>query len=117
MAFLPYVTTVLAALLFYRLFTNWARLRKAPGPFLTSLTDLWRAWYQYNGKLRDKLLKLHQQHGPIVRYGVKSISISDPSVVDVVYGSRAGFIAVGPATYNQRQSCYADMHRRSRTTS
>ncbi|KAK3674138.1 hypothetical protein LTR78_005985 [Recurvomyces mirabilis] len=91
MAYLPYITSVLVTLIVYRLFTNWAHLRQAPGPFLASLTDLWRAWYQYNGKLRGELLKLHQQHGPIVRYGVRSISISDPSVVNVVYGSRAGF--------------------------
>ncbi|KAI1082494.1 cytochrome P450 [Whalleya microplaca] len=71
----------------------WLRsLSKAPGPVLAGVTDLWRAYQQYNGRLRHRLLKLHSQYGPVVRYGVRSVSISDPEVINVVYGSRAGFI-------------------------
>lgn len=87
---LPAVGLVLLVLL--RTFTNWRSLNKAPGPFLAGTTDLWRAYYQYNGQLRQKLLALHRQHGPIVRYGVNSVSIADPEVINVVYGSRAGFV-------------------------
>ncbi|KAK5112568.1 hypothetical protein LTR85_011260 [Meristemomyces frigidus] len=76
------------------LYTNWRQLPQAPGPLLAGLTGFWRAWYQYNGKLRVKLLELHRRHGPIVRYGVKSVSISDPSIIDVVYGSRADSYSV-----------------------
>ncbi|KAI1327940.1 cytochrome P450 [Xylariaceae sp. FL0255] len=72
--------------------TNWLHLRKAPGPILAGCTDLWRAFLQYNGKLRETLVDLHNKHGPIVRYGVRSISISDPEVINIVYGSRAGFV-------------------------
>ena len=77
-----------------RLFLNWRKLSSAPGPFLASITDLWRAYYQYNGFLRGNLLQLHKEHGPIVRYGVNSISISDPSAIGIIYGSRAGFVTV-----------------------
>ena len=63
-----------------------------PGPFLARFTDLWRAHQQYNGQLRSKLITLHAKYGPIVRYGVRSISISDPKAVDVIYSSRAGFV-------------------------
>lgn len=80
-----------------KLFDNWRLLRRAPGPFLASTTDLWRAWHQYHGRLRGKLVKLHEKHGPIVRYGVQSISISDPSAIDIIYGSRQGFTTVRPA--------------------
>ncbi|OTB07521.1 hypothetical protein M426DRAFT_239774 [Hypoxylon sp. CI-4A] len=80
------------SLVFCRLVINRSRLGKAPGPFLAGATDVWRAYYQYNGKLREKLLALHARHGPIVRYGVRSISINDPEVINIVYGSRAGFI-------------------------
>ncbi|KAK3073217.1 hypothetical protein LTR53_005416 [Teratosphaeriaceae sp. CCFEE 6253] len=82
---------VLALYLAYRLCNNWRKLSHAPGPMLAGLTDLWRAWHQYNGRLRSELVRLHERHGPVVRYGVRSISISDPAVVDVVYGGRAGF--------------------------
>ncbi|KAI8630817.1 cytochrome P450 [Xylariaceae sp. FL1651] len=82
----------LLAFLCVQLFINWSTLRKAPGPALAGFTDLWRAYQQYNGRLRTKLVDLHARHGPIIRYGVRSISISDPEVINVVYGSRAGFI-------------------------
>ncbi|KAI5928246.1 cytochrome P450 [Camillea tinctor] len=83
---------VLAVLIGSRLLINWLKLRKAPGPILAGATDLWRAYQQYRGRLREKLVELHSQYGPIVRYGVRSVSISDPEVINVVYGSRAGFI-------------------------
>ncbi|KAI1753109.1 cytochrome P450 [Xylaria castorea] len=86
------IPTVILALVGVRAVVNWGKLRKAPGPVLAGFTDLWRAYHQYNGKLREKLLELHAKHGLVVRYGVKCISISDPEVINVVYGSRAGFI-------------------------
>ncbi|KAI1371034.1 cytochrome P450 [Hypoxylon crocopeplum] len=86
------VPVLLIVLVGTRLLVNWRKLSKAPGPALAGCTDLWRAYQQYNGKLRQKLLDLHFECGPIVRYGVRSISISDPEVINVVYGSRAGFI-------------------------
>jgi hypothetical protein len=89
------VPALLLALICARLISNWRSLSKAPGPTLAGATDLWRAYQQYNGKLRQKILDLHSQCGPIVRYGVRSISISDPEVINVVYGSRAGFVTVG----------------------
>ncbi|KAI0871600.1 cytochrome P450 [Hypoxylon argillaceum] len=87
------VPAALLALVSVRLLINWNKLRKAPGPILAGFTDLWRAYYQCNGRLREKVLELHAQHGPIVRYGVRCISISDPGVINVVYGSRAGFVS------------------------
>ncbi|KAI1128035.1 cytochrome P450 [Nemania abortiva] len=86
------VLAVLLAFVSVRLIIDWNKLRKAPGPILAGFTDLWRAYQQYNGTLREKILDLHAQHGPIVRYGVRCISISDPEVINVVYGSRAGFV-------------------------
>ncbi|KAI0019795.1 cytochrome P450 [Xylariomycetidae sp. FL0641] len=83
---------VLLGLLFFRFFTNWWRLRKAPGPVLAGCTDLWRAYMMYRGKLRQQLLDLHAKYGPVVRYGANSVSISDPEIIGAVYGARAGFI-------------------------
>ncbi|KAI0119692.1 cytochrome P450 [Daldinia grandis] len=90
-SFLSFLILVIS-IIFARLLYNWTRLSKAPGPILAGCTDLWRAYHQYNGRLREKILDLHSRYGPIVRYGVCSISISDPEVISVVYGSRAGFI-------------------------
>jgi len=75
------------------LVTNYiAIFPSPPGPFLARFTDLWRANQQYSGKLRSKLTTLHTKHGPVVRYGVRSISTSDPKAIDILYGSRAGFV-------------------------
>ncbi|KAE8451331.1 hypothetical protein EG329_003960 [Mollisiaceae sp. DMI_Dod_QoI] len=71
---------------------NWYKFSSVPGPILAGASDLWRAYHQYRGQLRTKLLALHKSHGTIVRYGVNDISISDPSAISVIYGSRAGFI-------------------------
>jgi hypothetical protein len=87
----------LYAYVIYALCARWRKLSNVPGPFLAKFTDLWAAWYQYNGWLRPKLIELHAQQGPLVRYGPRSISVSDPSVIDVVYGSRAGFLTVSVA--------------------
>jgi hypothetical protein len=42
--------------------------------------------------LRSKLVALHVHHGLIVRYGIKSISLTDPAAINILYGSRAGFV-------------------------
>jgi len=88
------VLLAVGAVVALRLFLNWRKLSSTPGPFLASISDLWRAYYQYNGLLRGELLRLHKEHGPIVRYGVNSISISDPRAISIIYGSRAGFVTV-----------------------
>ena len=89
-------TTVLVAvsLWCWRLYTNWKQLNHVPGPRLAGLSDYWRAWYQRTGELRGKLVDLHKQYGPIVRYGVRSVSINDPSAVGIIYSDRAGYIIV-----------------------
>ena len=87
-------TLALLVIIGIQVFDTWCQLRQAPGPLLASVSDFWRAWYQYRGQLRPKLIELHKKHGSIVRYGIQCISISDPSIIDVVYGSRQGFTTV-----------------------
>jgi hypothetical protein len=57
-----------------------------------------------------KFLQFHEKHGPIVRYGVNSISISDPGAMNIVYSSRAGFITVGVCLM-QKTLMLADSYR------
>src|ERR1700712_1472028 len=82
------------AILSVRLILNWSTLSSVPGPILAGVSDLWRAYHQYRGQLRPKLIQLHKKHGPLVRYGVNNVSISDASAIDAIYGSRAGFVIV-----------------------
>jgi len=89
---IPTFCLALLALCSWRLYSNWSQLNHIPGPLLAGLSDYWRAWYQRRGELREKLIELHKQYGPVVRYGVRSVSVNDPSAVDVIYGTRAGFV-------------------------
>jgi hypothetical protein len=85
---------VLAVLWCWRLYSHWSQLSYVPGPPLVGFSDFWRAWYQRRGQLPGKLIELHKRYGSIVRYGVHSVSLDDPSMIDIVYGSRAGFVIV-----------------------
>lgn len=90
---IPYLILLVPVLyLLSRLLLNFLRLRNIPGPFLASITDLWRARHQWRGSLRANLIRLHEEKGPLVRYGVNSVSINDPSAISIIYGSRAGFV-------------------------
>lgn len=94
MALLSTISLVLLTLWIWRLYSNYKQLDHVPGPRLAGFSDFWRAWLQRKGELRGKLVELHEQYGPVVRYGVRSVSINDPSAVDIVYGSRTGFVIV-----------------------
>lgn len=60
-------------------------LAKFPGPFLASLTDLWQVHQFLTLKQPYTLTKLHEQYGPIVRYGPDKLSIIDESAVSSIY--------------------------------
>ncbi|KAK4209019.1 cytochrome P450 [Rhypophila decipiens] len=70
---------------------RYLHLRHMPGPFLASLTDLWRFRLQYNGSIQPILYNLHKTYGPIVRIGPSTVSISSPEYITSVFGARAGF--------------------------
>ena len=107
MATLLLFISITLSLLLARLISNWYKLKGVPGPHLAAISDLWRAWYQYNGKLRARLIDLHKKHGSVVRYGVSSVSITDPAAIDVIYGSRAGFVTVSIfSTYPRAETCF-----------
>jgi cytochrome P450 len=79
-------------LLIARLTYNYTRLHHIPGPLLAGSTNLWRAYHQYRGNLRHTIIALHDQFGPVVRYGVNMVSIRDSRAVQQIYASpRKGF--------------------------
>ena len=85
-SFIVFLSTVLL-LICARLISNYRNL-SIPGPFLASISDLWRAFYQYHGTLRAQIEALHDTYsGPMVRYGVVSVSISEPAVVPQIYNN------------------------------
>jgi hypothetical protein len=85
---------VVGFVLFAKRLCEWYLLRDVPGPFLASISDVWRYCHQRRGTFREKLLELHKEHGPMVRYGVNAVSFSDPNAVRTIYASRTSFPAV-----------------------
>jgi hypothetical protein len=71
-------------------------LAKYPGPFLASLTNLWKAITMYQGQQEHIILSLHEKHGAIVRIGPNDLVISHPDAVKQIYLSGSAFKKVHP---------------------
>lgn len=64
-------------------------LAKYPGPFLASLTDLWQTYQFMTLQQPYYLTKLHEKHGPIVRYGPDKLSVTHESAIKLIYQTPA----------------------------
>lgn len=68
------------------LLKQYLRLRRIPGPFLASLTDLWFVHEFWSGKGFGKITTdLHHKYGPVVRMGPNRVIFSNASAIPVIY--------------------------------
>jgi hypothetical protein len=74
-------------------------LKNIPGPFFAKFTNIWRLLDILGGRsdLTQKIL--HAKHGSAVRLGPNFVTLSDPSLIKVVYDARGKFLKV---------SCFRD---------
>ncbi|KAK0369863.1 cytochrome P450 oxidoreductase, partial [Colletotrichum costaricense] len=74
-------------------FVQWLRspLRSVPGPLLARYTDFWYFHRLKQGKFEKVNQELHEQYGPIVRYGPNRYSINDAEALKTVYGHGTQF--------------------------
>jgi hypothetical protein len=88
---------VVAALLLYSLLRNKLRpgLKSIPGPPIAAYTKLWRLYDVYRGHAHTTAIALHKQHGPVVRIGPNHVSISDPAMIPIIYGTKENFTKTG----------------------
>lgn len=70
-------------------------LNKYPGPFLANFTNWWRFLDVYGRRPDITQLKLHRQHGDVVRLGPNVLSFSDPKAIKQIYGLNKGFVKSG----------------------
>lgn len=62
-------------------------LQRYDGPFLASLTNLWRVRDSYvNGRKRPTIVQLHQKYGDVVRTGPNTLSFASPNAIADIYG-------------------------------
>lgn len=95
------IGTIVAAIfanVIWKLFLS--PLRTFPGPFLAKFTDAWRAYLATTGAFDKHQINWHRQWGSAVRIGPKTISLSDPDLIKVVYASKNAWRKV--STPNQR---------------
>jgi len=69
-------------------------LNKYPGPVLARFTDIWRFLDVYGRRPDITHLKLHRQHGDIVRLGPNTLSFANPKALKTIYGLNKGFVKV-----------------------
>lgn len=80
-------------------------LRNIPGPFLASLTNLWRLIDVKRGNHQSTLIKLHRKYGTkLLRIAPNVVSVSDPDAVKVLYGIKLGFTKV--SSNKELRNCF-----------
>ncbi|KAF2001813.1 pisatin demethylase [Amniculicola lignicola CBS 123094] len=68
----------------------WKGLNKYPGHWLAGYTNWWRFWDVWGRKHEWTTIRLHRQHGDIVRLGPNVLSFADPKAIKVIYGLNKG---------------------------
>ena len=69
-------------------------LSSFPGPWAAKFTDLWRLNEIFRKRQPQTIQKLHRKYGIAVRTGPNVIDISDPALIEPVYGTKTDFIKV-----------------------
>jgi hypothetical protein len=72
-----------------------AGLRSVPGPTVAAYTKLWRLYDVYRGQAHFTAIALHKQYGSVVRIGPNHVSLSDPSLIPLIYGTKENFTKTG----------------------
>ncbi len=76
-------------LLLYFIRNRYSRgLNTFDGPFLASVTDLWKLWYAYNSSQQQIYVDIHEKYGDVVRIGPNNLSFADPQAIHDIYGPK-----------------------------
>lgn len=81
----------------------FAALARIPGPLTTSFGNFWKLRAAYEADMPMQNLDLHRQYGSIVRTGSRTVSISDPAALPIVYGFKTVY---GKVHDRARQSMF-----------
>ncbi|KAK3197712.1 hypothetical protein GRF29_216g1072214 [Pseudopithomyces chartarum] len=89
-----YWPVVLASLTLGWLLSNkfWKGLNRYPGHWLAGYTNWWRLWDVWGRQHHWNLIRLHREHGDVVRLGPNVLSFADPRAIKIIYGLNKGMI-------------------------
>ncbi|KAK6005955.1 hypothetical protein QM012_006365 [Aureobasidium pullulans] len=106
-----FLLTCLALIVVHLVHTRYKNgLHKIPGPFLASLTSLWKWNIVRQEQMPFVNTKLHEKYGPLVRIGPHHISASSTESIQVVHRSRSGFTKSGIYGILQPRFEGSDLH-------
>lgn len=87
-----YLSSLFLALLIYVIYTRYSTpLRKVPGPWLGSISQLDRLLTAASGKQMLTHIRYHERYGPVVRVGPNHVSFADGALIPKVYGIAGKF--------------------------
>jgi hypothetical protein len=91
-----YWPIVLASLTLGWLLSNkfWKGLNRYPGHWLAGYTNWWRLWDVWGRQHHWNLIRLHREHGDVVRLGPNVLSFADPRAIKIIYGLNKGMVKV-----------------------
>ena len=94
--FLLFFVAAFVALLTFQLWhtRRKAGLRSVPGPYLASVSNLWKINAVYFGEMHRKNIEVHKKYGPVVRIGPNYVSFSSLTALKTIYNSRTQFVKV-----------------------
>ena len=65
-------------------------LARINGPFLASLSPLWKLYAFNKGNFHETLVALHHKYGPIVRIAPTEVIISEKTAIKEIYSTVQG---------------------------
>ena len=84
--------TLVGLLCLYTLFVRYRTgLRRIPGPWIASVSSIWRFVVVWNQDMPSTSIRLHEKYGPLVRIGPSHVSVADPDALKVIYGPDSRF--------------------------
>lgn len=100
---------ILCLFVLYALSVLYGRFRPGlagiPGPTLAKWTKLWRLYDVYKCQAHQTAIRLHQQHGPLVRIAPNVVSVGDPKEIKTIYGLTGAFKKVrNPSPRTDKES-------------
>ncbi|KAH6871509.1 cytochrome P450 [Thelonectria olida] len=96
-------------------------LAKYPGPLLASFTNLWKIQQLWSLRMPDALLRLHEEHGDVVRIGPNQLSFRQGGAVPRIYKAGRnlpktkfydGFTSFNPNLFGTQDEEIHSMRRR-----
>ena len=100
--FLPqrWCLSVFSALSLYILCLRYkSGLRSVPGPWLASVSNIWRFTIVWKRNMPTTCIRLHEKHGPLVRLGPNHVSVADPDALAIIYGADSRYRKVNRTWY------------------